>query len=125
MGARGGMDPAPGAPTAVAHRLGRTAVEGARALDALLLVPFFALVFSITLLIAAPHYGPLFAPISPAHASTHLPAPGFVSPGLLGPLWCLWDGLQQCLHEKVSAPDQIGQGAQGLWIAVDQHRRGP
>jgi uncharacterized RDD family membrane protein YckC len=26
----------------------------------------------------------------------------FGTPGLINPLWCLWDGKQQCLHDKVA-----------------------
>lgn len=141
----------------------------ARVLDALLLLPIFALLFSITLLIAAPHYGPIFPTIPRSDTNATIPTPGFIwlyvtiiasagvtgllmvayetvatarygrtlgkawlhirpvrsdgSPlgwgrsfgrvaiywiagflnwlGLLDVLWCLWDGLQQCLHDKV------------------------
>jgi uncharacterized RDD family membrane protein YckC len=142
----------------------------ARVLDTLLLVPVFALLFSIALLIAAPHFGPIFPNIPRTNTGSPGPPPGilwlyltfigcvlatgvvmvgyetvatarygrtlgkawlhirpvrtdgtllgwgrslgritiywasgFVSwLGLLDPLWCCWDGISQCLHDKVA-----------------------
>jgi uncharacterized RDD family membrane protein YckC len=52
---------------------------GARLLDLLLLLPVFALLLSVTLLIAAPDFGPIFPrlPVNDNGTST-VPTPGFV-----------------------------------------------
>jgi uncharacterized RDD family membrane protein YckC len=142
----------------------------ARLLDALVLLPVFALFLTVTLVIAAPHFGPIFPNIENNDSNASLPTPGFIwiylavfgcllatgivmvayetiatarygrtlgkawlhirplrcdgTPlpwpramgrvaiywvsgfaswlGLLDPLWCLWDGTRQCLHDKVA-----------------------
>lgn len=143
---------------------------GARTLDALVLLPFYAAFLVVTLLIAAPHFGPIFPTIYANQPADTAPTPGFIwlyltiiacvvatgivmvayetvatakygrtlgkawlhiRPlrvdgtslgwwrafgriaiywvssflswfGLLDPLWCLWDGTHQCLHDKVA-----------------------
>ncbi len=56
----------------------------ARLLDALVLLPVFVVLAVVTLLIAAPHFGPLFpqlpnySPMPNGSAATAIPTPGFV-----------------------------------------------
>jgi uncharacterized RDD family membrane protein YckC len=50
----------------------------ARLLDALLLLPVFAVLLVVTLLIAAPHFGPIFPTITTKNSTTSEPTPGFV-----------------------------------------------
>jgi uncharacterized RDD family membrane protein YckC len=50
----------------------------ARLFDVLLLVPVFALLLGITLLIAAPHFGPIFPTFNETNAAASQPTPGFL-----------------------------------------------
>jgi uncharacterized RDD family membrane protein YckC len=51
----------------------------ARLLDAIFLLAFFALLLTVTLLIAAPHFGPIFPSVYVNnHATASEPTPGFV-----------------------------------------------
>jgi uncharacterized RDD family membrane protein YckC len=50
---------------------------GARALDALVLLPIFAAVGGITFALAAPHFGPIF-PKANNNPNAYVPVPGFV-----------------------------------------------
>src|ERR1039458_7396265 len=50
----------------------------ARLFDVLLLVPVFALLLGITLLIAAPHFGPIFPTFNETNAVASQPTPGFL-----------------------------------------------
>jgi uncharacterized RDD family membrane protein YckC len=142
----------------------------ARLLDVLVLLPVLALMLIVTLLVAAPDFGPIFPRIPINDSVANVPAPGFIwvyvtvfgcllatglimvayetvatacygrtlgkawmhiRPlrldglplgwgrafgrvaiywcsgllgwlGLLDPLWCLWDGTRQCLHDKAA-----------------------
>ncbi len=142
----------------------------ARLLDILVLVPVFAIVLTVTLLIAAPHFGPIFPTVYDNGTTNNTPTPGFLwiylsvfgcivvtglfmiayetiatvhygrtlgkawmhirplrrdgTPinagrafgrvaiywlfgllswiGLLDPLFCTWDDMRQCLHDKVA-----------------------
>lgn len=51
---------------------------GARLLDALILIPVFGIILTVTLLIAAPHFGPIFPNIRNNSSDATVPAPGFV-----------------------------------------------
>jgi uncharacterized RDD family membrane protein YckC len=62
----------PGALTNPGRRL------GARLLDILLLSALFAVVLTITLLIAAPHFGPVFPDLRSNDPNASVPTPGFV-----------------------------------------------
>jgi uncharacterized RDD family membrane protein YckC len=62
-------------PSALADPARRLA---ARLLDVLVLLPVFALFLTVTLLIAAPHFGPLFPQIPANDPNTTLPTPGFL-----------------------------------------------
>jgi len=75
-GARLGRPPhGPGALAEPGRRL------GARLLDLLVLLPVFVVLLAVSLLLAAPHFGPLFPEVSPqggAAIAQHQPTPGIV-----------------------------------------------
>jgi uncharacterized RDD family membrane protein YckC len=47
-------------------------------IDWLLLIPVFGIILTITLLIAAPHFGPIFPQYASTQSSTTEPMPGFI-----------------------------------------------
>jgi uncharacterized RDD family membrane protein YckC len=62
----------PGALAEPGHRL------AARLLDVLVVLPVFVVLLVITLLIAAPHFGPIFPTVSTNESNGAVPLPGFI-----------------------------------------------
>jgi uncharacterized RDD family membrane protein YckC len=62
----------PGALTNPGRRL------GARLLDWLLMIPVFGILLAVSLLIAAPHFGPIFPNVNTDQVNAPVPTPGFV-----------------------------------------------
>jgi uncharacterized RDD family membrane protein YckC len=101
-------------PGALAHPSRRLA---ARALDALLLIPLFALLLSVTLLIAGPHFGPYFPDINPQNSQASVPTPGFVWLYLTIFLCLLATGLLMLTYETV-ATARYGRTLGKAWLRI-------
>jgi uncharacterized RDD family membrane protein YckC len=101
-------------PGALAHPGRRLA---ARALDALLLIPLFTLLLVVTLLIAAPHFGPIFPTINPNDPHASLPTPGFVWIYLTIFLCGLATGILMLAYETV-ATARYGRTLGKAWLHI-------
>jgi uncharacterized RDD family membrane protein YckC len=84
-------------PGALAHPGRRL---GARALDWLLMIPVFAILLTVSLLIFAPRFGPIFPRVDTNQAST--PAPGFVWVYLTVFVCAILTGLVMVAYETVA-----------------------
>jgi uncharacterized RDD family membrane protein YckC len=89
----------------------------ARVLDLLLLLPVLALVLTLTLLIAAPHFGPIFPRIYPSNTTVSLPVPGFVWVELTV-LACIFvTGLLMVAYETI-ATARYGRTLGKAWLHI-------
>ncbi len=73
---------------------------GARLLDYAIFLPVTLTATIVAVLVAAPHFGPLGAGAAVAREGLYGVCLGVGMIGLIDPLWCLWDGDRQCLHDK-------------------------
>jgi uncharacterized RDD family membrane protein YckC len=94
----------------------------ARLLDILVLIPVFALVLTITLLIAAPHFGPIFPTVYANGTNVNTPTPGFlwIYVTILG---CgLGTGMIMIAYETV-ATARYGRTLGKAWMHIRPLRR--
>lgn len=95
----------------------------ARAIDWLLLLPVFALLVAITLLIAAPHFGPIFPTTITGDSNTSVPTPGFVWIYLVIIACGLVTGVIMVMYETV-ATAKFGRTFGKAWLHIRPIRVG-
>jgi uncharacterized RDD family membrane protein YckC len=101
-------------PGALAHPGRRLA---ARVLDWLLLLPVFAVLLTVTLLIAAPHFGPIFPTFSADQSTGPVRTPGFLWVYLTIAACGLVTGLAMVAYETV-ATAKFGRTLGKAWLRI-------
>jgi uncharacterized RDD family membrane protein YckC len=101
-------------PGALAHPGRRLA---ARALDWLLLLPLFVVLLVVTLLIAAPHFGPIFPTVNADDSTNQVGTPGFVWIYLTVAACGFVTGLAMVAYETV-ATATFGRTLGKAWLHI-------
>jgi uncharacterized RDD family membrane protein YckC len=89
----------------------------ARVLDWLLLLPVFAVLLTVTLLIAAPHFGPIVPTFSPDPSNSPVQTPGFVWVYVAIAACAFVTGLAMVAYETV-ATAKFGRTFGKAWLHI-------